>query len=573
MSSRILPSPGRSGGKVRQACDCCRSRKIRCDGTRPCANCTGAALPCTYLAVHKKTGPKGPRRLSTAPRSSHEPRSVDPGLRRDVSPPVAPPANSPQRSIPVEDFGFRPSVTVQTEFIAMCLDAFFKHKYPITPVLHRQQTEAALPHLASSPELYGLLTACCAVIVISPEILSPSPHVSVSPLSPSSSRSTPDSGSERSESAAAPALPSAEFLISETIRARQFCNYTECPSLTTVQTSFFLFSAFFCLGNDNSAWFYLREAITLLQLLRLDEESTYSSSPLADDAVLSVYSRRMFWVLFITERAYALQRHRALTLRKSIELPAVDSGAERHILPGFLDLVSLFQHFDNDFFVIWNQSSMTNATSAEFLVRLQNVLAYSLPSTAGCTESQLADLLVSREWLKTMVWQLCVSRTLLSSSSNEESMSLRYPVKIARDVVLVSRLLPLKAFEANGVGILEKVFDIGCSLADVLCLEPSFIQPSTLEVGPRDYLVELVRIVGTTLGGSYKHSQILASKAVECLQTSVDRPLSILEGSAWDGPQVYEVQEEDEMDSFQDIGTDSYLFGDDDIEQLSGLMD
>lgn len=563
---------------MRQACDCCRTRKIRCNGASPCANCTGPpALQCTYLAVHRKTGPKGPRRLSksTAPRSRREPRSATPGLRPDASPPVASPDDSSQSSIPVEDSGFRSSATVQTEFIVLCLDAFFKHKYPITPVLDRQQTEAALPHLASSPELYGLLTACCAVIVLSPEILSPSHHVSVSPFSSLSPRPSADSGcgtgSGTSDSASS-AMPSAEFLISETIRARRFCNYTDYPSLTTVQTSFFLFSAFFCLGNDNSAWFYLREAITLLQLLRLDEESTYSSS-LSDDAVLSVYSRRMFWVLFITERAYALQRHRALTLRKSIELPPVDSGPERHILPGFLDLISLFQHFDNDFFAIWNQSSMTHATSAEFLVRLQNVLAYSLPSTAGSTESQLADLLVSREWLKTMVWQLCVSRTLLSSSSNEESMSFRYPVKIARDVVLVSRLLPLKAFEANGVGILEKVFDIGCSLADVLCLEPSLVRPSTLEVGPRDYLVELVRIVGITLGGSYKHTQILATKAVECLQTSVDRPLSIMAGGVGGGPQVYEVQEEEEMDSSQAISTDTYLFGDGHIEQLPIIME
>jgi len=33
-----------------------------------------------------------------------------------------------------------------------------------------------------------------------------------------------------------------------------------------------------------------------------------------------------------------------------------------------------------------------------------------------------------------------------------------------------------KAFEANGVGILEKVFDIGWSLADVLQLHPSSMQ-------------------------------------------------------------------------------------------------
>jgi hypothetical protein len=36
------------------------------------------------------------------------------------------------------------------------------------------------------------------------------------------------------------------------------------PSLAAVQASFFLFAAFFSLGRDNSAWFYIRESITML---------------------------------------------------------------------------------------------------------------------------------------------------------------------------------------------------------------------------------------------------------------------------------------------------------------------
>ena len=42
---------------------------------------------------------------------------------------------------------------------------------------------------------------------------------------------------------------------------------------------------------------------------------------------------------------------------------------------------------------------------------------------------------------------------------------------IARDVIHVSQFLPSEAFEANGMGILEKFFDIGCSLADILFVQ------------------------------------------------------------------------------------------------------
>ncbi|KAJ9148820.1 RING-3 protein, partial [Coniochaeta hoffmannii] len=299
MPTEAVQPPFRRSGKIRQACDSCRARKIRCDGTSPCANCLSAAFECSYLAVHKKTGPKGPRRESRqhryAVRPAAPPVSLSPEgptASSDTEPDSAGSASYPGTGTqPRYTSGFRPSPLLCTEFFTSCLDAFFTHKYPITPILHRHKVAAALPHLADSPELYGLLTACCAVMVLSPEILptsstpaqSPSPASSPNPSSP---------------------LPTAEFLISEAIRARQFCDYVETPSLTTVQTSFFLFSAFFCLGADNSAWFYIREAMTTLQLLRLHEEATYATLP-PDEAA---FSRRMFWVLFITERAYALQR-------------------------------------------------------------------------------------------------------------------------------------------------------------------------------------------------------------------------------------------------------------------------
>jgi len=261
----------------------------------------------------------------------------------------------------------------------------------------------------------------------------------------------------------------------------------------------------------------------MLQLQRFHEEATYSKIL---DAQHRTYCRRTFWLLFITERAYALQRHRPLTLQRTIGLPTVSTGPEAKILSGFLDLVSLFQNFDDTFLSLWNTSSTPSSASPQSLILLQDILKFSLPDVSNRTEIQQADLLISRQWLKTMVWQLCVTKGLLSSSATNETMSFQYPVAIARDVALVSRLLPPKAFEANGVGILEKVFDIGCSLADILLLNPNAIRVSTFEIGPRDYLMELMRIMGTVSGGSSRYLRLLAAKADECLQASVPRSLT-----------------------------------------------
>jgi hypothetical protein len=95
-------------------------------------------------------------------------------------------------------------------------------------------------------------------------------------------------------------LHTPDFFINEAKRAKAANpNYIEKPMLKDAQTNFFLFAALFNLDRHNSAWFYLREAMTMLQMLRLHEEDTYSAM---EDEVDAINSRRTFWLFFITER-------------------------------------------------------------------------------------------------------------------------------------------------------------------------------------------------------------------------------------------------------------------------------
>src|SRR5436189_29698 len=66
---------------LRRACDCCRKRKVKCDGGSPCGPCTKAAINCAYLQPPKKKGPKGLRsaRVLHALRKIDEDASRNPG--------------------------------------------------------------------------------------------------------------------------------------------------------------------------------------------------------------------------------------------------------------------------------------------------------------------------------------------------------------------------------------------------------------------------------------------------------------------------------------------------------------
>ena len=273
----------------------------------------------------------------------------------------------------------------------------------------------------------------------------------------------------------------------------------------------------FVWAKINSAWFYLREAMTPLQAQVLHEGAIYAG--LVDDKY-ATRCRRTFWLLFITERAYALQRSHPLSLKPTISLPTVDPGPEATILRGFIDLVYRFHNFDDTFISLWNLRSAGSVIPPHRFIHLQDILSSALPDVSQRSEIQQADLLVTIQWLKTVVCELCVARSFLFSATAYECMSFEYPIVISRNIAIISHLLPPTACEAHGIGILEKIFDIGCSLVDVLLLHTDSIPISGREVGPRDYLVELVRILGTVMRGSSKYLSLLTVKAKECLTRS-----------------------------------------------------
>ncbi|EFX06231.1 c6 zinc finger domain containing protein [Grosmannia clavigera kw1407] len=84
------------------------------------------------------------------------------------------------------------------------------------------------------------------------------------------------------------------------------------------------------------------------------------------------------------------------------------------------------------------------------------------------TDIQKADLLITQQWLRLIVWQSSFRQQLLSWTAPDESMRFAFPLAIASRTASVLQSLPPQAIEVHGMGIFEKIFEIGTWSMNVL---------------------------------------------------------------------------------------------------------
>ncbi|KAG8624199.1 hypothetical protein KVT40_009175 [Elsinoe batatas] len=481
-----------SSAPAKRACDACHRRKVKCisssaaDNAKPCKNCAAAGLSCTYNSVPQKKGPKGSRA-----RVIGEIREIQRQQSRGSRSPFGP------ETIQVASPYARTPDLLTPQLINSCVDYFFLHIYPSQPILHRQKLAETIAQIDTSIEAYCMVSSLCALMLIQPNMVLPIAAGAV----PGAEVST---------------LSTGHMLLHETLRVRRGHDYIEDPSVLSVMTSFFLFASYFCIDKNNTAWFHLREATTLAYDIHMHEEDSYAGL----DPVEASRRRRLYWLLFVTERAYALQRHRPLTLYSTIQLPSTEEDPSETVeLSGFLNLVHLFRPFDDTFVGFWNKTRVGCKT--DWLTQLQNQLSSALPVYIQSTETQAVDLKVSQTWLRTMIWQLSISQGYLSSQADDKSMTFNFPIELSRDLVTAASGFSQMSMEVHGIGLIEKLFDVACTLTDVMgCVPEQQLLPS-FEFGPRDYLHQFVSLISNLRGGRQRFLPLLVSKIHDTLPSSM----------------------------------------------------
>jgi Fungal specific transcription factor domain len=165
---------------------------------------------------------------------------------------------------------------IPTTVLLPFVELFFDHLFPIMPVLDREyyfSLDVLLGGTALPLEEYTLLTAMAAVTIVQLNLSADQVEQNMPGLS-------------------------AEVLVEESIYERHMSDYIETPGTSVVLTSFFLFGYHGNLEKHNKARYFLHEAISFAESIRLDDE-TYLSQLEPRQAQIC---RRIFWLLFITER-------------------------------------------------------------------------------------------------------------------------------------------------------------------------------------------------------------------------------------------------------------------------------
>lgn len=321
----------------KQACNNCRRRKIKCNRADPCDKCQRLLLACSYSDVLRRKGPRirtlyplapshpQSSRPAEIPISAHQAqptgkdhpvthnsssnRNMQGRMSTPPSPAIAAPEpryamydckdqfsglGPPELSSPDTTDSFHSDSSNYECFpigrrltppvLLAHVNVYLKYLYPIMPIVNRKQLQLDSHHPEQlSPQRYAFMAAMCAATHIQLKL----DGASAAPVS-SQFQTTTDGQS----------VMSGEELLTEAVRARRDCDVVDGINIESLLTSFFFFAAYGNLDMQDHAWFYLCQSITMAITMGLHRESTYSDFNLEE----AENRRRVFWLLFITER-------------------------------------------------------------------------------------------------------------------------------------------------------------------------------------------------------------------------------------------------------------------------------
>ncbi|KAM5356610.1 hypothetical protein ACJ41O_003256 [Fusarium nematophilum] len=467
---------------VKRACDACHRRKVKCDGINPCRNCSAAQLSCTYNAIPQKKGPKGSRaKVISELRETQRQTSLSAKVQNRINGITGPPTISSLNPTPG---------LLASDLVKDCVNFFFDNLYPQLPILDRRQIEPQMMYAEQHRDSYCLLTSLCAFIMLQPGMTMPANDPYNLDMNPGAN------------------LISSQLLLEECLRVRKGYDYQDSVNLNVLATNFFIFGCYYGLEMHDKAWYYLREASTMIHLAGMHKEEHYMQL----DTSEATRRRRLYWLLLVTERSYAIQRHRPLTLQATIHPPSLGddpSDPMAHQLTSFIMLVNLYRPIDDDFVATWNKAR--RHLSAQHITSLHKQIQ-DMVQQYLCQDPNLTDPRTNQQWLKNTLWQLSNG----SGGNGEDSMSFQYSMDMSQKLLMsMASQFPNQGMELLGSGLIEKLIETCSALTDVLASLPPSRDP--FAVGPREYLNQLLSIIAVLRNGDYRFLPALFSKVTEVL--------------------------------------------------------
>ncbi|KAL7927387.1 fungal-specific transcription factor domain-containing protein [Trichoderma austrokoningii] len=476
-----------------QVCDNCRFRKMKCDRGLPCSNCVVSSIPCRYLHTLRRKGPRGGkgRRLSQIRQGLTEPDKN----HFDVSTPAtqiqfgaldeSKAAAAAAQQNPLLALASASASGIATEHdkqrlavaLAAHVQVFMKHLFPIMPVINDRELLADSLRLDElSPSRYAFLLSLCAATRIQLKLDHAEEYDETS-VGINTSLDSPLTG---------------EALLAAAEQARRQFNVVDDLSLDTLLTSFFLFAGYGNLEKHSHAWFYLNQAISLALSMGLHSESAYSNLEESEREI----RRRVFWLLFVTERTYALQHRRPVMLRNTISKPQIVDSDCPIVMHDFVNHVRLFELLPCSLYEWQPHTDGCQPQGVALSHSISNKLSAVQPAES-VMESQRFDTLVTQQWLRVSMWRLAFGSKPNLAYGHGLVPALGLPFDAGKSIMKALGSVSQSSKDCHGIAIEQKLFDIGMSLADA---SMSASPMPSFEFGPQDLLVSVTKFLGRIRG-------------------------------------------------------------------------
>ncbi|RBR16875.1 hypothetical protein FVER53590_00005 [Fusarium verticillioides] len=516
-----------------QVCDNCRFRKVKCDRGLPCKNCHIGDLRCQYRHSIRRKGPKqGQGRRQTQLRqglgideyqfqiltseappgstsnanSRQDPSTDQPDARSFSSPPTNIDSAPQPEPEPESDSTTPPNgATINTgdlcKRMSLSLVAhirlFQRFLYPIMPVVDDDVLADAARLDDIPPSRYALILAICAATRMQLRL---------------DKRIDNCENDLNTQIPAEPRLTGDMLVNLAETSLRQY-SVIDDTTLDSVLVSFFLFASYGNLNDPRHAWFYLNQSITLAQSLDLTKESGYYGLP----AEQREKRRRVFWLLFVTERTFALQHRRSVMLRSTVNKPQIVDSNCPVVMHDFINHIRLFESLPYSLYE-WQPEGDDQRFDDLKLVNTINEKLCSVQPDQSIIESQRFDTLITQQWLRISMWRIAFGQNPSSASGFGLLLPPSLPMDAGKIIMSALRSVGTKSKDCHGIGMEQKLFDVGVSLADTAQL-PGWTY-SALENGPRDLLSVVIHALSAVRGAQshllpnlLKHSETLFALA------------------------------------------------------------
>lgn len=505
--------------RTTQACDACKLRKVKCNGQDRCQQCSHLNLRCVYsapkprtkslkrgqlIAKYKQaTNTKGATgNTADTSRADASETLSSPGQHTPTLPAIATllpdsPSTSAAASPPQDSM-----------FFSNFLHDYEVSVYPVNPVMTVDDVQSSINEMHTDQEARAFVYAFVAVTINLTGYSTESPS--------SDTLAQVDYWSNEAARARGPNLPSTRA----TVRR-----------IMTVQ---FLHICLMGLSNQDMAFYYLRESIAMIQMLQIDHPEVMKTLSLTE---LSK-RQRLYCEAFVHERYLAILDYRPIALPPLPYLPVRDPSLPPGVHDGFVQIIKLFSLVDRDFVGNWlgSHNGSTAVTSSWVEDKQKQIDAEHAgddEEVSRLTDMQQADLVITKHWLRTLVWQMAMSKCLLSSAASKESMSLLFPVRLSKQLRSLVGKMSRQSIEIHGSGIQQKLFELTDTIANVIITVPAATVEET--TGRVDDFMFLVNFFFTLPRFDAVHRDILQRK-LETLQAmfpySANTPDSTLPAGA-----------------------------------------